>query len=217
MKKLSFVLFLLLFITITKSIAQTDFYVGKWDIEVKGSPRGDIIFATDLIRKDGKLTGELVNGDDKRPITRVEESGTKLLIYFMSSQGNEIFADLEKADANTLKGNLMGYNATATRFKENDFFAGKWEISILGTPNGDAKMIANFIRKDGTLTGEMSDPTDDKKEKVPVTKIEEESGKITIYFSASGYDLNVPLEKVDDNNLQGKLMNMFETKAVRIK
>lgn len=98
-----------------------------------------------------------------------------------------------------------------------DFFAGKWEVSIFGTPNGDAKMIANFIRKDGSLTGEMSDPADAQKEKIPITKIEEEAGKITIYFTASGYDLSLPLEKVDDNNLKGMLMNMFESKAVRIK
>lgn len=106
---------------------------------------------------------------------------------------------------------------TATPAAAADFFAGKWEISILGTPNGDAKLVANFTRKDGTLTGEMSDPTDAQKEKIPVSKIEEEAGKITIYFSAQGYDLSLPLEKVDDDNLKGMLMNMFESKAVRVK
>ena len=98
-----------------------------------------------------------------------------------------------------------------------DFFAGKWELLILGTPQGDAKMIAHLTRVDGKLTGEMTDPTDAQKEKTPITNIEEEPTKITIYFSASGYDLNVPLEKVDDDNLKGQLMNMFETTAKRIK
>ena len=98
-----------------------------------------------------------------------------------------------------------------------DFFAGKWDLLILGTPQGDAKMVAHFTRVDGNLTGELSDPADAQKEKTPITKIEEEAAKITIYFSASGYDLNVPLEKVDDDNLKGQLMNMFETTAKRIK
>lgn len=98
-----------------------------------------------------------------------------------------------------------------------DFFAGKWDLLIVGTPQGDAKMVANFTRVDGKLTGELSDPADAQKEKTPITKIEEEATKITIYFSASGYDLNVPLEKVDDDNLKGQLMNMFETTAKRIK
>ncbi|MDZ7876173.1 MAG: hypothetical protein U5L45_00805 [Saprospiraceae bacterium] len=47
--------------------------------------------------------------------------------------------------------------------------------------------------------------------------IEEEAGKITLYFSASGYDLNLPLEKVDNDNLKGKLVDMFEATAVRVK
>ncbi len=98
-----------------------------------------------------------------------------------------------------------------------DFFAGKWDLLIVGTPQGDAKMVANFTRVDGKLTGELTDPADPQKEKTPITKIEEEATKITIYFSASGYDLNVPLEKVDDDNLKGQLMNMFETTAKRIK
>jgi hypothetical protein len=106
----------------------------------------------------------------------------------------------------------QGFSQSAT-----DFYAGKWEISILGTPQGDAKLVANFTRKDGTLIGDLSDPVDTLKEKIPISKIEEDGGKITIYFSASGYDLNIPFEKVDEDNLQGKLMNMFESKAKRIK
>jgi hypothetical protein len=221
MKNFSIVLFLLFFAATTKSSAQAtatpDFYAGKWDISVIGSPRGDVTFATTLTRKDGKLTGEMVNGDDKRPLTKVEESATTLVLYFMSTQAGEINVTLEKVDANNLKGNLMGYTANAVRVKDTDFFAGQWKVSIVGTPQGDVKMVATLTRKDGKLTGEISDPEDAKKEKIPITNVEEEAGKITLSFSASGYDLNLPLEKVDDDNLKGKLMNMFESTAVRIK
>jgi hypothetical protein len=98
-----------------------------------------------------------------------------------------------------------------------DFFAAKWEMIIVGTPNGDAKMIANLFRKDGKLTGELSDPADATKEKIAITNLEEEATKITLYFTASGYDVNVTLEKVDSDNLKGQLMNMFETTAKRMK
>ncbi|MFD1142547.1 hypothetical protein ACFQ4C_15585 [Larkinella insperata] len=98
-----------------------------------------------------------------------------------------------------------------------DFFAGKWEIVITGTPNGDAKFITNLVRKDGKLTGEMADPTDATKEKIPLTKIEESSDKLSLYFTAQGYDVNVDLAKVDDDNLKGSLMNMFDAKAKRLK
>jgi hypothetical protein len=126
------------------------------------------------------------------------------------------FAAITHSFAQTTTATMPAPVATTTTAAP-DFFAGKWELLIVGTPQGDAKMIANFTRKDGKLIGEMSDPTDAQKEKTPITNIEEEATKITIYFSASGYDLNVPLEKVDEDNLKGKLMDMFETTAKRIK
>lgn len=125
------------------------------------------------------------------------------------------FAAITHSFAQTATATMPASVATTTAAP--DFFAGKWELLIVGTPQGDVKMVADFTRKDGKLTGEMSDPADAQKEKTPITNIEEEATKITIYFSASGYDLNVPLEKVDDDNLKGQLMNMFETTAKRIK
>jgi hypothetical protein len=94
----------------------TDFYAGKWEIMIRNSPRGDIKYLTDLVRKEGKLTGELVGEeDDKRPITKIEESDKTLKVYFMSSQGGEISIDFEKVDDNILRGLIMGYEATAAR------------------------------------------------------------------------------------------------------
>ena len=97
-----------------------------------------------------------------------------------------------------------------------DFYAGKWEVIFLGTPNGDAKLIATFTRKDGKLEGELKDASDDKAEAIPVTSVEEGTDKFTFGFTAQGYDLVVELEKVDDDNLKGMMMNMFETTAKRI-
>lgn len=98
-----------------------------------------------------------------------------------------------------------------------DFFVGKWELSIIGVPGGDKKMLANIIRKDGKLTGELSNPAEPNKEKIPITSIEEEANKITIAFTSNGYEVTADLEKVDNDNLKGQMMGMFETKAVRVK
>ena len=73
-------------------------------------------FLTDLVRKDGKLTGELVDSADatvKRPITKIEETADKLVIYFESSQAGEISVELAKVDNDNLKGALMSFDATA--------------------------------------------------------------------------------------------------------
>lgn len=109
---------------------------------------------------------------------------------------------------------LNGFSQTTA---PTDFYAGKWEITILGTPNGDAKMIASLSRKDGKLVGEMTNPAEPTAAANPITNIEEVDGKLTLFFSASGYDLSIPFEKIDNDNLKGKLMDMFDCTAKRIK
>lgn len=126
MKKAAFFFALLLSLALTgtaQTAAPADFYAGKWEILITGSPRGDVKFHTNLVRKDGKLTGELVdvtggpNSTEKRAITKVEEADDRLAIYFESSQGGEISMDLAKVDADHLKGSLMSFETTATRLK----------------------------------------------------------------------------------------------------
>jgi hypothetical protein len=82
---------------------------------------GDVKLSTDLIRKDGKLTGDLVNTADaaspKLPITKVEESADKLVLYFDSSQAGELSIELKKVDDDNLKGALMSFDASAKRMK----------------------------------------------------------------------------------------------------
>ena len=109
-------------------------------------------------------------------------------------------------------------STSTTAATSTDFFAGKWEITITGTPNGDAKMVTDLVRKDGKLTGELKDPTGTNPV-TPITKIEEEPGKkITIYFdTAQAGEIGVELAKVDDDHLKGQLMNMFDSTAVRVK
>jgi hypothetical protein len=109
---------------------------------------------------------------------------------------------------------LQGFSQTDK--PTTDFFAGKWEILVEGTPNGDAKFATEITRKDGKLIGELKVAAGDTKETIPAT-VEEAEGKITIFFTTQGYDVNIDLSKVDDNNLKGTLMNMFEAKAKRVK
>lgn len=125
MKKVS-ILFLFFCVGIactgySQSTTPADFFAGKWEISVVGSPMGDVKFTTDLVRKAGKLTGELTNTTDpsqaKRPLLRVEEKGDKLVMYFESSQGGEIPIDLTKVDTDSLKGTLSTFDATAKRLK----------------------------------------------------------------------------------------------------
>ena len=110
---------------------------------------------------------------------------------------------------------IKGYSQTATA---TDFFAGKWEVSVMGTPNGDSKMVTDLVRKDGKLTGELKDPTGQNPEPYPITSIVEEANKVTLYFTAQGTDVSLDLAKVDDTHLKGSVMNgMFDATAIRVK
>jgi hypothetical protein len=110
---------------------------------------------------------------------------------------------------------LNGFSQTTP---PKDLFAGKWEILLTGTPNGDVKFLTNLIRKDGKLTGELADATDATKPKRPITKVEENGDKLAIYFESSqGGEISINLAKVDNDNLKGSLMDSFEATARRIK
>lgn len=107
-----------------------------------------------------------------------------------------------------------GFSQTAPK---TDFFAGKWEIVVVGTPEGDAKFATELIRKDGKLTGELKDPAG-KRPVTPITKIEEAADRLTIYFdTAQAGEIPIELTKVDDDHLKGQLYNMFEASALRVK
>lgn len=121
MRIASIIFFLLLSAGITCFSQTADFFAGKWEVTVLNSPKGDVMFLTELIRKDGKLTGELIEKSDpsssSRKILRVEESAEKLVVYFESSQGGETILDLTKVDQDHLKGTVHDFEATAKRLK----------------------------------------------------------------------------------------------------
>jgi hypothetical protein len=121
MKTKTIILLSLLTCMLTSFSQTSDFFAGKWEVTVLNSPKGDVTFLTELIRKDGKLTGELIEKSDpagsSRKILRVEESPEKLVVYFESSQGGETIMALAKVDQDHLKGTVHDFEATAKRLK----------------------------------------------------------------------------------------------------
>lgn len=95
------------------------------------------------------------------------------------------------------------------------FYAGKWDTLIKGTPNGDVHLIFTLAEKDGAISGTFTDP--ESKKEVPLTKVENADGKVTLYFTISSYDVNLALEKVDDTHVKGSLMAMFDATGERVK
>jgi hypothetical protein len=107
---------------------------------------------------------------------------------------------------------LMSLQSNAQDTK--NFFVGKWKVLTVGTPNGDATSIVTLEQKDGKLTGNMSGMG--TTETITFTNVEEKENSVTVYFSASGYDVYMVLEKKDDNHVTGSMMDMFDVSGERV-
>jgi cytochrome c len=127
----------------------------------------------------------------------------------MIVMGAEFVLDLPDAPIDTAK------VASAGGLK--DFYAGKWNTLIAGTPGGDVKTILTLNRQDGKLVGNLGGMMGSN-QPVPLEKVEEtEDGKINISFEANSMKITIGLGKDGEDKVVGKLMGMFDVTATRIK
>ena len=96
-----------------------------------------------------------------------------------------------------------------------DYFTGTWSVLIKGTPGGDAKMVFVLDKKDATMTGIVKDSTNTEIAKI--TNAELKDNQLTVYFTTSGYDVNLVMDKKDDDHITGSLMGMFDAEGDRVK
>ena len=108
---------------------------------------------------------------------------------------------------------FLGSLVANAQSSEN-FFVGKWKVLTVGTPNGDAKSTVSLERKDGKLTGTMA--SEGASETIKFTNVEEKENSVTVYFSASGYDVYMVLDKKDENHVTGSMMDMFDVSGERV-
>ena|SRR5438477_12242782 len=96
-----------------------------------------------------------------------------------------------------------------------EYFAGTWSVLLKGLPQGDTKMVFVLEKKDTTLTGAVQDTTG--KEIAKLDKVELTANSATVYFTAQGYDVNLVMNKKDDDHIVGSLMGMFDAEGERVK
>ncbi|MGR3810881.1 hypothetical protein [Jiulongibacter sp. NS-SX5] len=219
MKKLNYLLLTLLSFSMLTAMGQDQagFFDGSWKMVIYGTPQGDLEMTADFTRENDELTGSLINEDGSViDMTRVDE-GDESVEFDFSAEGYDLTLVLEKVDENNLEGTLMNmFDVEAERVQaETDYFVGEWEVLIEGTPNGDVTMILSLEREDDLLSGVFL-PMEEGGEEIEITDIEEDGDAIEVFFYAQGYDLNLVLEKEDENNLSGSLAGMFDSSAKRI-
>jgi len=105
-------------------------------------------------------------------------------------------------------------NMNVNAQSEKDYFVGKWDVLVEGTPSGDAHNTLILKRgEDGNLTGTFQSPGN---EPTKITRVEESASEVTVYFVASGYDVYLYLEKIDENETEGSMMDMFDAYGTRV-
>ena len=126
MKQIRFILAaMLLFVAFTANAQENkevgSFFVGTWNITVKGTPNGDsnmkVVFKRNA---EGKITGATCDDQGKEtPFTRLEVKNDKITAYWVA-QGYDVYLYLEKVADNKVEGSMMDmFDAVGTKVKEN--------------------------------------------------------------------------------------------------
>ena len=110
---------------------------------------------------------------------------------------------------------LLALNVNGQSKTGADYFAGKWNVLISGTPYGDLKRIYVLEKKESSLNGIVQDCTG--KEIAKCSKVEVQDNQVTLYYQAMGNDVSVTLVRKDDDHVSGSVLNMFEANGERIK
>jgi hypothetical protein len=110
---------------------------------------------------------------------------------------------------------ILSFNVSAQTKTGAEYFAGKWSVLMKGMPGGDSKMVFVLEKKEATLTGVVQDTTG--KELAKIEKVELAGDKATVYFNIQGYDVNLEMNKKDDDHITGSMMGMFDAEGDRVK
>lgn len=108
---------------------------------------------------------------------------------------------------------LFIFQLAVAQKNTSDFFLGKWNCTVIGTPNSDAKFVLKIEKTDDALAGSIISE-DGKATKVD--RVSTTASSLTVYWFAEGYDVYLTLTKKEDDKIEGTLMDMFTTKIERV-
>jgi hypothetical protein len=80
-----------------------------------------------------------------------------------------------------------------------DFFAGKWEITVQGTQNGDATVILVLDKGGDGLTGSVQDTNGTELSKI--ARVVVGNNKLNLQFVVQGQSVSIELVKKDEDHV----------------
>ena len=96
-----------------------------------------------------------------------------------------------------------------------DYFVGEWNVQIKDTPMGTISVLLTLERVDGKLVGKFVDNAASTETKM--NSITENEKSLTLNFTSEYGDLYFTLQREDDENVSGSLMDSFAVSGTRVK
>jgi len=119
MKKQAITLMLFALLAIGKNASAqtgTDYFVGQWDVLVKGLPDGDATLRVTFYKEGEKIAGKMVGKDNTETIfSSVEPNGNSVTARF-TAQGFDVYLRLDKAADDKITGTMLDmFDASGVR------------------------------------------------------------------------------------------------------
>jgi hypothetical protein len=96
-----------------------------------------------------------------------------------------------------------------------DYFVGEWNVQIKDTPMGTVSVLLTLERVDGKLVGKFVDAASSTETKM--NDITEGENSLTLSFTSEYGELSFTLQREDDENVSGSLMDSFAVSGTRVK
>ncbi|MCH4553436.1 hypothetical protein [Aestuariibaculum lutulentum] len=96
-------------VLIENDINSNDYFIGKWKVQVDGTPNGDVIMNLEIKKIDDKYVGSVqTDGSGPNPVKadKIEIKDNELKVYWLAG-GYNVYLQLEKVKDNVITGSLM--------------------------------------------------------------------------------------------------------------
>ena len=114
-------------------------------------------------------------------------------------------------------GCLLTFESKAQTAK-NDF-TGDWDVTIMGSfLSGDGPMDYTFVFEEdanGNLSGRAYNSEDVEISKIWEVKTNQENKSLTAMFNPEGFEVNIALNIVENDQLEGSLMDFLKITGKR--
>ena len=105
--------------------------------------------------------------------------------------------------------------STSSMAQSTDYFVGEWNVQIKDTPMGTISVLLTLERVDGKLVGKFVDAASSTETKM--NDITEGENSLTLNFTSEYGDLYFTLQREDEENVTGSLMDSFAVSGTRVK